>query len=199
MVKGCGSFRRSFMSRMAKTARICSKRKATSLPFLSPPSVMTVKCAERISSQGDGSAAGAGVDVERKAPRRIAGTIESVMERVRTMRIPPRNGLSKMLPRGGTWQPTETRRCGITTRAVRGGTSVRRSGDSRLLGVRGRNRILRLLWRLRSLLPKSRIMACPLLVNEDVAGFNVAMNDFFGMSGVQPVGNFDGERDVCRH
>ena len=35
-----------FVSREAKTARICSKRRATSRPFLSPASVMTRKWAE---------------------------------------------------------------------------------------------------------------------------------------------------------
>src|SRR5580693_3148548 len=59
MVRGRDSCRRSLVKRLAKTARICSKRSATSRPFFSPASVITVKCVEWISSHGDFSAAGA--------------------------------------------------------------------------------------------------------------------------------------------
>ena len=56
MVRGTDWFRRSFVRSRAKTERICSKRRATSRPFFSPASVMTVKWVEWTSSHG-GSAA----------------------------------------------------------------------------------------------------------------------------------------------
>src|ERR1700756_5298943 len=60
MVSGIDWLRCSFPSRVAKTARICSKRTATSRPFFSPASVTTVKWVEWISSHGLESAAAAG-------------------------------------------------------------------------------------------------------------------------------------------
>src|ERR1700722_3280504 len=59
MVSGMGWLRRSLPRRLAKTARICSKRRATSRPRFEPASVMTMKCAEWNSIHGDCSAAGA--------------------------------------------------------------------------------------------------------------------------------------------
>ena len=86
MVSGTDWLRRSFPSRVAKTARICSKRRATSRPFLSPASVMTVKWAEWTSSQGEGSAAAAGLE-HRNSPHSVR---QSAMARVRG--IVPRKG-----------------------------------------------------------------------------------------------------------
>src|ERR1017187_5922150 len=86
MVSGTDWLRRSFPSRVAKTARICSKRRATSRPFLSPASVMTVKWAEWTSSQGEGSAAAAGLE-HRNSPHSVR---QSAMARV--WGIVPRRG-----------------------------------------------------------------------------------------------------------
>src|SRR5580692_7721512 len=63
MVSGIDWLRWSLPSKRAKTARICSKRRATSRPFFSPASVITVKWVEWISSQGFGSGA-AEADIE---------------------------------------------------------------------------------------------------------------------------------------
>src|SRR5271169_5928901 len=101
MVSGSGSLSRSFIRRVAKMARICSKRKATSRPFFSPASVITVKCVEWISSHGDGSAAGA--DMDRRTPKSITEKIEIEMGRMRAMRVPPgKRTTNKMLTRGVT-------------------------------------------------------------------------------------------------
>src|ERR1700690_4252166 len=101
MVNGSESFSRSFMSRVAKTARICSKRSATSLPFFSPASVITTKCVERISSQGDFSSVAAKEDEGGEDKLRIKASAEIGMELPRGMRMPPKNATHKMLTRRG--------------------------------------------------------------------------------------------------
>ena len=52
MVSGIDWLSRSFPRSTPNSARICSKRSATSRPFLSPASVMTVKCGLLTLSHG---------------------------------------------------------------------------------------------------------------------------------------------------
>src|ERR1700752_5525186 len=99
---------------MTKLERIFSKRRAISRPFFSPASVTTMKCAERISSQGEGGALPAR---ERAQKTNASKARYSGMERTRSIGPPEGGEASRKCYHG------EQARCSGSVAALRGRTN----------------------------------------------------------------------------